>query len=218
MRWRGLGAVICALAPACSSAETAPSRQDAAAEFTPFFDGVDLDGFEFVGISPDAISIENGELRCKCQTNGYFYRNDVYRNFVLALGFRFERPADLAPGADAAFQGNSGVFVYLSPPHQVWPSCLEVQGSYQETGDIFRLPGILPGNDSFDVAALNTARRPVGDWNDLRITSTDGALEVELNQVVVNRSTPDELSEGLIALESEGAEVHFRDVRVKRLE
>lgn len=207
-----IGAIGCG-----SSASTTP-KPDSGSDFVPYFNGVDLDGFEFVGVSPSDVWVEGGVLKCKCQPNGYFYKNESYRNFVLALSFRFERPTDLAPGADASFNGNSGTFVYVSPPHQVWPSCLEVQGSYQETGDIFELPGLLPGNDNFDVAALNSVRRPVGDWNDLQITSNEGALEIELNGARVNQSTPGDLSEGIIALESEGAEVHWRDVRVKRLE
>ena len=202
----------------CSSSQSATPSYDSGSDFVPYFNGVDLDGFEFVGVSPGDVWVEDGVLKCKCQPNGYFYKNETYRNFVLALSFRFERPADLAPGTDASFNGNSGTFVYLSPPHQVWPSCLEVQGSYQETGDIFRLPGLLPGNDNFDVAALSSVRRAVGDWNDLQITSSQGALEIELNGMRVNQSSPGDLSEGIIALESEGAEVHWRDVRVKRLE
>lgn len=186
-------------------------------DFEPFFNGVDLDGFEFVGITPDELSIQDGVLECACQTNGYLYKNVTYENFVLALQFRFERPADLAPGADQSFLGNSGYFVYLTPPHEVWPSCLEVQGSYPETGDVFRLPGLLPGNDNPDLNALAQAKRPVGEWNDLTIVSKDGALDVELNGIAVNHSEPSELRQGVIALESEGAAIHWRDVRIKQM-
>ena len=105
----------------------------------------------------------------------------------------------------------------MQPPHQVWPQALEVQGAYGDTGDIFGLPWLTSGNDAPDAAALSAARRPVGDWNDLAITSRDGALEVTLNGHVVNRSSPGALSEGTIALQCEGAEIHWRDVRIKRL-
>jgi hypothetical protein len=185
--------------------------------FEPFFNGQDLAGFELLGLTASDLSIEAGVLKCECQSNGYLYKNETYRNFVLKLSFRFERPIDLAPGADPSFTGNSGYFVYLAPPHGVWPRCLEVQGSYQETGDIFALPGLLPGNDSPDLAVMQEVRRTVGEWNDLTVTSVEGGLTIELNGRVVNTSTAGELSEGLIALESEGAEIHWRDVVVKRL-
>jgi hypothetical protein len=186
-------------------------------DFVPFFNGVDLSEFQLVGIPASELAVVDGVIECACQTNGYLYKEQVYENFELALQFRFERPSDLASGDDASFFGNSGYFVYLSPPHEIWPPCLEVQGSYPETGDIFRLPGLLPGNDAPDLAALAQAKRPVGEWNDLIIVSQDGALDVELNGVQVNHSEPSELREGLIALESEGAEIHWRDIRIKQL-
>lgn len=212
LRRCSLTLTLCAVACGSSSNEATGAR-----EFEPYFDGTSLDGFEFVGVAAADVSIENSELRCNCLPNGYFYKNETYRNFVFALEFRYERPANLAPGDDATFTGNSGVFVYLAPPHGIWPTCLEVQGSYQETGDIFRLPGLLPGNDGFDAALLASARRPVGEWNALSVSSNEGALEVELNGVLVNQSTPGDLREGILALESEGAETHWRNVRVKRL-
>ena len=140
-----------------------------------------------------------------------------FRNFELRLSFRFERPVDFGPGADETFTGNSGYFVYLEPPHAVWPRCLEVQGSYLETGDVFGLPGQSPGNDAPDLVAQEQARRPVGEWNDLVVLSNEGALEVDLNGRLVNTSVPSGLTEGLIAFESEGADIDWRDVRIRRL-
>jgi hypothetical protein len=187
------------------------------AEFEPYFDGASLDGFEYVGVTANDMTIENGVLRCNCLPNGYFYKNEIFRNFVLELEYRFERPTDLAPGTDSTFTGNSGVFVYLAPPHGIWPTCLEVQGSYQETGDIFRLPGLLPGNDTFDTTALASAKKLVGEWNTLVVTSNEGALTVVLNGITVNQSTPGDLVEGIVALESEGAKTEWRNVRIQRL-
>src|SRR5690606_14656839 len=156
-------------------------------------------------------------LVCRCTTNGYLYKHERFRNFVLVHESLFERPPGLAPGDDLSINGNSGYFVYLEPPHQIWPKCLEVQGLYQEVGDIFGLPGLTHGNDAPDLTAREAARRPVGEWNELRITSQAGALTVEQNGLVVNQSTPGDSSEGLIALESEGAEIHWRDLRIQRL-
>jgi hypothetical protein len=185
--------------------------------FEPIFDGETLSGWNFAGIDPSDVRVENGTLKCDGQPNGYIYRSEVYRNFILKLQFRFERPPTLPPGQDSQFWGNSGYFVYVQTPHQVWPEAMEVQGAYQDTGDIFGLPWLASGNDAPDTAAMAAARRPVGEWNDLRITSREGALEVSLNGHVVNRSTPGALSEGMIALQSEGAEIHWRDVMLKRL-
>ncbi len=221
---RGVSVGLTLLACACGGGESEPlhptpgedaSSVDSSDGFEPLFDG--LSGVEYVGIAPSDVSVVDSELRCTCQPNGYFYRNETFKNFVLKLEFRFERPPSLAPGMDDTFQGNSGYFVYLTPPHGIWPTCLEVQGSYPETGDIFSLPDLGPGNDAPDLGELALARRPVGDWNQLTIHSAEGALSVELNGHVVNSSTPGPLTEGLIAFESEGAEIHWRNVLVQRL-
>lgn len=185
--------------------------------FEPLFDGQTLNDWSFVGISSSDVRVEDGIIKCDGQPNGYIYRDEVYKNFVLKLQFRFARPSALLPGHDEEFWGNSGYFVYVQEPHEVWPQALEVQGAYRDTGDIFGLPWLTSGNDAPDAAALSAARRAVGEWNDLRITSQDGALEVNLNGHVVNRSTPGTLSEGAIALQSEGVEIHWRDVAIKRL-
>ncbi|HMJ10971.1 MAG TPA: DUF1080 domain-containing protein, partial [Polyangiaceae bacterium] len=139
--------------------------------FEPFFDGQTLNGLTLVGLSPSDVRIEDRTLKCDGQPNGYIYGSGVYRNFVFKLQFRFERPPTLPPGQDDTFTGNSGYFVHVQPPHRVWPEAIEIQGSYRDTGDIFGLPLLSPGNDSPDTAALNAARKPVGEWNDLRITS-----------------------------------------------
>lgn len=203
-------------ASGCGSNQEPSAAADAGDGFVPYFDGESVEGFEFVGITQDDVSVEDGVLKCKCQPNGYMYKNESFRNFVMKLEFRFERPAGLAPGADSTFTGNSGYFVYLTPPHEIWPRCLEVQGSYQESGDIFGLPGLLPGADDPDMAKIAAQRRPVGEWNTLSISSQEGALEIDLNGVVVNTSAAGELVEGLIALESEGAEIHWRNVMIQK--
>lgn len=215
MRGRGVLGLVLGLLWGCSSSEEQAS--DAGDGFEPLFDGKSLDGIEVVGLALEDLAVNDGVLECQCKPNGYFYKNEVFSNFDLRLEFRFARPPELAPGADSTFFGNSGYFVYLEPPHEIWPRCLEVQGSYPETGDIFGLPGLTPVNDAPDLAGLALAKRPVGEWNELRIESRDGALEIELNANVVNTSTAGALSEGLIAFESEGAEIHWRNVRIKRL-
>src|SRR5262245_62139468 len=130
--WRTVAAALVCMTAGCGGGSTVGAS--GGNDFEPFFNGVDLGGLEFVGITPADVSIQDGVLKCSCQPAGYLVKNVTYENFVFALEFRFERPATLAPGDDASFVGNSGYFVYLTPPHGIWPSCLEVQGSYPETG------------------------------------------------------------------------------------
>jgi hypothetical protein len=193
------------------------SGSPAADGFESLFNGRDLTGFELVAIDTNTLSVVDGVLKCTGVPNGYFYPPGIYRNFVLRLDFQFARPADLAPGADATFGGNSGWFMYVEPPHQVWPRSLEVQGLANDFSGVYTLPEFLPVDFTIDQQALSAARRPIGDWNHLQITSNEGALEIALNGRVIDRSQPTDLVEGQIAFESEGAEIHFREIWIKRL-
>jgi hypothetical protein len=51
----------------------------------------------------------------------------------------------------------------------------------------------------------------------MEITSRDGALTAMLNGVVVCTAEPGELREGPIGFQSEGAEIFFRNLRIKEL-
>lgn len=213
-------AVACSGSDASSGAGSvggASGAEGGASEYEVMFNGQNLDGFELVGLDENSLRVENGVLVCTGQPSGYFYAPGIYSNFSWRVDFRFVRPSDLLPQDDATWGGNSGYFVYIQPPHQVWPRALEVQGQNSNLGDVFSLPDLAPLADDLDQAAALSARWPVGEWNTIEVLSVDGALTVWLNSVKINYSPPTELREGQLALESEGVEVHFRNIEVKRL-
>jgi beta-1,2-mannobiose phosphorylase / 1,2-beta-oligomannan phosphorylase len=55
--------------------------------------------------------------------------------------------------------------------------------------------------------------RPLGEWNQVRLTCEGGDLTCMLNGIVVNEGTAGSLSSGKIMIQSEGAEIFLRNVR-----
>jgi hypothetical protein len=183
--------------------------------FSPLGNGRDMSAFDLVGAPAETWSVDDGSIRCTGKPNGYFATKRSYRNFVLRFDFRYARPADLTD--DAAFRGNSGFLIYLTGEPKVWPKCVEVQGMNKEIARIFAIGGAPAVKASDNPEARQKALRPVGEWNSLEIASRDGALTSTLNGVVICTSEPGEYREGPIGFQSEGAEIHFRNLRIKEL-
>lgn len=183
--------------------------------FVPLGNGKDMSAFVLVGAPAETWSVDGNLIHCSGKPNGYFATPRSYRNFVLRGGFRYARPADLEN--DAAFEGNSGFLMYLTGEPKIWPQCVEVQGQNKNVGRIFAIGGAPAVKATDDPEARQRALRPVGEWNEIEITSRDGALAAKLNGVVVCTSQPGELREGPIGFQSEGAEIFFRDLRIKEL-
>ena len=56
--------------------------------------------------------------------------------------------------------------------------------------------------------------KPIGEWNALRIRCSAGEVVVEINGVEVQRGADLTVDVGSIALQSEGAPIEFRKIRV----
>ena len=77
--------------------------------------------------------------------------------------------------------------------------------------------GVKPTANKFDRPARDKAVKPVGEWNTTEITCrADGSITAKINGTEVS-SGKGELTEGPIGFQSEGAEIHFRDIKIKEL-
>jgi hypothetical protein len=184
------------------------------AGFTPLFNGKDLSGFKTV-LDPKAAdadpaqtwAVEDGMIRCTGKPTGYFYTDASYSNYVLRYDWRY--PAGSPPSS------NSGCLVHIQSPHVVWPRSVEPQGRYMDHGKLFFIK--VKGMDAtFDEEAQRRALKPMGEWNTTEITcDSKGMVSVKLNGVPVS-SGKSELAEGPIGWQSEGAEIHFRNILIKK--
>ncbi len=179
------------------------------------FNGKDLSGWK-AHLEPAADpagtwSVEDGVLVCKGSPSGYVKTEADFEHFILSLSWRF------SPVTKA--EGNSGVLFRMTGPDKVWPRCLEAQLMSRNAGDFFRIGGFSIDTDPARTKGVRTAKlvaaeNPVGEWNRYEIEVDGGDVELRVNGKVVNRGTKADLGAGKICLQSEGVEIHFKDVEI----
>jgi hypothetical protein len=193
-----------------------PARPPVLAEdkeegFTPLFNGKDMKGLKtfLAGKKADpkkTWSVKEGAIICTGKPFGYFYTDKSYKDYVLRYDWRY--PKGSKP------ESNSGCLVHMQKPHKIWPKCVEPQGRYYDHGKLFFV-GVKPLAQKFDAKAQKKALKPMGEWSTTEVTcKPDGSISVKLNGVPIS-SGKSELKEGPIGWQSEGAEVHFRKLRIK---
>jgi len=88
-------------------------------------------------------------------------------------------------------------------------------------GDAARLTKKHGGKTTGDVTIVkkieDNEKQP-GEWNLCEIELRGGSLTVSVNGKQVNKATHCEIVAGPIALQSEGGEIHFRNLRLIPLE
>lgn len=190
-------------------------------EFRPeaeiaLFNGKNLDGWTFHlsdgGKMEDVWSVTpEGILVCKGQPVGYLRTTGDYTNYLLRLEWRFNPVTKQA--------GNSGVLCRLQTPDKVWPRCIEAQLQSGQAGDFWNIDDFPMKVDPERTSGRNTKRittneHPVGEWNAYEIELDGGDVELRVNGRVLNRAWEAAAIPGKIGLQSEGAEIHFRNVRL----
>ena len=214
------GAAVVALTMV-STASAAVPRDDQG--FTPLFNGKDLTGWTTFldpkkSATPDEIwSIKDGVIRCEGTVNGYLITTDEYENYVLKLDWRW-------PDAKV---GNSGVFVHVVGPDTIWPKGVEAQLQNGRAGDFWLVGDFKLNVDSARqdprvgrhyFRMKDDVEKPNGEWNTYEITCKGDKVTLVINGVTVNEGTKAELSKGKILLQSEGAPIEFRNIRIKKLD
>lgn len=188
------------------------------------FNGKNLDGWQIFldpkkNADPKKIfTVKEGVLVVEGSVNGYVRTKKEYGNYVLTLEWRW---GDKAPRGR-----NSGVFVHVVGPDKIWPKAVEAQLMADHAGDFW-----LVGNFDLKVEASrrdpkiarhyfrmrDNVEKPVGQWNKYEITCRDGEVKLVINGKLVNVGTQAEVTKGDILLQSEGAEIHFRNIELRPL-
>ncbi|MCI0682870.1 MAG: DUF1080 domain-containing protein [Gemmataceae bacterium] len=170
---------------------------------------------------PDKIwTIKEGVIYCEGSVNGYLITEKEYRNYVLKLQWRWGDRVHVKYGR------NSGVFVHVAGPDKIWPKSVEAQLMADHAGDFwlvgdFKLT-VDPKRQDPKVARhyyrmKDKVENKLGEWNQYEITCQGDSVKLVINGQLVNRGENAELTKGKILLQSEGAEIHFKDVILKRL-
>lgn len=204
----------------------------AAENFTPMFNGRDLTGWVNVNGAPETWTVkEDGIIACTGFPTGALRTARQYENFILEAEWRH-----LNSG------GNSGIFIWGSPisaPGQPFLRGIEVQvldhgytTQYEQKsgkkadwftthGDIFPIHGATmtplgrsKGSRSFP---SEDRSKPSPEWNHYRVECRNGSIRLQVNGKEVTGGDDCVYRKGYLALESEGAPVEFRNVRIQEL-
>jgi len=189
------------------------------------FNGQDLDNWNIIvdsddGEPMDLFYVEDGILNTLGNPFGYLRTKESYSDYKLHLEWRWtEEPS------------NSGVFLNVQGKEIVFPQCVEAQLMNGKAGDIVLMrkgTSIIVKDSTYMVTSdenpylgipkfEESSEKPTGEWNSYDITSKDGTLELYVNGVLQNTGTGMSLTEGNIALQSEGGPLQFRNIYLQPL-
>jgi hypothetical protein len=199
--------------------------------FVPLFNGHDLTGWVNPNCAPETWSVRDGKIFCTGHPVGAMRTARHYENFILELEWRH-----LQHG------GNSGVFIWgtpISAPGVPFLRGIEVQvldhgyatdyekrtGKKSEWftthGDVFPIHGAtmkpLGKHNGMRSFPSGEYSKGTNEWNHYRIVCNNGSIRLSVNGHEVSGGDDCNYRKGYLALESEGAPIEFRNLRIKEL-
>jgi len=201
----------------------------AAPEFRDLFNGKDLSGWVNVNTDADTWTVRDGLLVCSGQPIGVMRSERQYENFVLHVEWRHMEPG-----------GNSGVFIWsnaLPRESNRLPDGVEVQMLELDWvklhardgktppiayvhGELFGVGGVTTEPDNpRGTRSKSIENRALGRglWNTYEVVAVDGVVKLSVNGKFVNGLSRSSQKKGYLCLESEGAEIHFRNIKIMEL-
>jgi hypothetical protein len=200
--------------------------------FVPMFNGKDLTGWINVNCAPDTFFVRDGMVITTGKPTGYLRTVKQYENFIADFEWMHIPPK---PGE----VGNSGFFVWADPLPAVgtgYTRGIEVQvlvnltyknkkGEITATsqGDLFSIWGATcvperphPNGSARCLPSENRAKGE-NEWNHYVVEANDGVIKLAVNGKVVSSVSKCSPRKGYLALESEGSECRFRNLKIKEL-
>ncbi|HPD48208.1 MAG TPA: DUF1080 domain-containing protein [Anaerohalosphaeraceae bacterium] len=192
--------------------------------FVPLFNGKDLTGWVNVNTAEDTWTVRDGILVCTGRPIGVMRTARQYENFVLEVEWRHMEAG-----------GNSGMFLWSEPvppegqnlTRGVEVQMLELDWAVQHNqtddyvhGELFGTMGlkVVPDNPrGVRSKSIEKRCKGKGQWNKYTVVAVDGVIKLAVNGKFVNGISKSQCKKGYICLESEGAEVHFRNLRILEL-
>ena len=199
-------------------------------QFVDLFNGKDLTGWANVNTAKDTWTVRDGMLICSGHPIGVMRTVKQYENFILHIEWRHMEAG-----------GNSGVFAWSEgtvPAGRRLPKGMEVQmleldwvklhkkkdGTLPPIayvhGELFGANGLktTPDNPRGSRSkSLENRCKGKGQWNVYDVVFVDGVVKLSVNGKFVNGVSRSSIKKGYLCLESEGAEIHFRNIRIMEL-
>lgn len=196
----------------------------------PIFNGRNLEGWtKFLqkqGVNNDpqkVFKVENGELHVSGQEFGYIATTKSYKNFHLSLEFKWgERkfPPRERDKRDAGICFNAEML-----DNKIWPKSIECQIQEGDVGDLWLIDSVTAFVDGISTEPKDYARvvkskdgeHAHGEWNRVEVISNNGKFRFIVNGIIVNEGEYMSVTSGRILLQSEGAEIFYRDIKIEEL-
>ena len=193
------------------------------------FNRQNLEGWVNVNTAENTWKMRDGVLICSGHPIGVLRSARQYENFVLHIEWMHMEPG-----------GNSGVFVWSAArpnessrlPDGVEVQMLELDWPKLNTrngveppvayvhGELFGVGGVkvVPDNPRGE-RSMSIENRALGrgQWNTYDVVAVDGTIKLSVNGKFVNGISRSTRRKGYFCMESEGAEIHFRNARVMEL-
>lgn len=168
---------------------------------------------------------KGGVIHISGEEFGYMMTDKIYGDFSLKLEFKWGEkkwPPRLDKPRD------SGICFHVSDgtKDKIWPKSIECQVQQGDLGDIWLVDsttvemanGLTTAPRNFQrVMKLRDAEKPHGEWNTVEVISINGHNRYIVNGVLVNESFNASEKQGRILIQSEGAEVFYRNIELKEL-
>ena len=193
------------------------------------FNRQNLEGWVNVNTAENTWKMRDGVLICSGHPIGVLRSARQYENFVLHIEWMHMEAG-----------GNSGVFVWSDAepdPRTRLPNGVEVQMLELEWPNLHKVNGVTPPlayvhGELFGVGGVRTTpdnprgersmsvenrSKGKGEWNTYDVVAIDGVIKLSVNGKFVNGISNATKRKGYLCLESEGAEIHFRNMRIVEL-
>lgn len=198
------------------------SKEEKAAGFKVLFDGSNL--ANWTGNTTAYKISDEGTLACypAKDSGGNLYSKEEFGDFVYRFSFRLTPGANNGIGIRAPLEGDAA---YQGIEIQVLDNDADIYKElkkYQYHGSVY---GVIPAKRGF--------LKPVGEWNDEEIYVKGNKIKVTLNGTLIVDGDIAEASKngtldgrdhpglnrksGHLGFLGHGSEVHFKNIRVKRL-
>ncbi|HNY41828.1 MAG TPA: DUF1080 domain-containing protein [Bryobacteraceae bacterium] len=198
-------------------------------QWRDLFNGKNLKGWVNVNTDPDTWSVQKGILVCKGKPIGVMRTDRQYENFILHIEWMHIEPG-----------GNSGTFAWSNAnpnPKSRLPNGVEIQMLELDWvklhtrdgieppiayvhGEVWGVNGVttVPDNPRGERSkSIENLCKPRGQWNTYDVVAVDGVIKLAVNGKFVNGISKSTQKKGYLCLESEGAEIHFRNIRIMEL-
>ncbi|WP_020468571.1 3-keto-disaccharide hydrolase [Zavarzinella formosa] len=212
--------LLCALT--ASPAFAADPKEEG---FTPLFNGKDLTGWVNVNGHPSTFFVKDGMIITTGTPTGFMRTAKQYENFILEMEWFHVNTKEV---------GNSGLFVWGDPLPAVGTPYtrgievqvlvnLNVKDSYTSHGDLFSIWGAKCKPDRPHPKGWERCLpsellcKGGGEWNHYRVEANNGVIKLQVNGKEVSGVSECNPRKGYLALESEGAECRFKNIKIKEL-